>query len=66
MQRNLATKIRAKRESGLTAVRLKWDPPVYRHISELGHIQAPDLQVSTCTTYDYRENHCKIDRLIGK
>ena len=29
MQRNLATKIRAKRESGLTAVRLKRDPPVY-------------------------------------
>ena len=27
-QRNLATKIRAKRESGLTAVRLKRDPPV--------------------------------------
>ena len=26
IQRNLATKIRAKRESGLTAVRLKWDP----------------------------------------
>ena len=39
---------------------------IYRHISELGHIQAPDLQVSTCTTYDYMENHCKIDRLIGK
>ena len=29
MQRNLATKIRAKRESGLTAVWLKRDPPVY-------------------------------------
>ena len=29
MQRNLATKIRAKRESGLTAVQLKWDPPVH-------------------------------------
>ena len=29
MQRNLATKIRAKRESGLTAVRLKRDPPVF-------------------------------------
>ena len=28
MQRNLATKIRAKWESGLTAVHLKWDPPV--------------------------------------
>ena len=28
MQRNLATKIWAKQESGLTAVRLKWDPPV--------------------------------------
>ena len=28
LQRNLATKIRAKQESGLTAVRLKWDPPV--------------------------------------
>ena len=28
MQRNLATKIRDKRESGLTAVRLKRDPPV--------------------------------------
>ena len=28
MQRNLATKIRAKRESGLTTVRLKQDPPV--------------------------------------
>ena len=28
MQRNLATKIQAKRESGLTAVRLKRDPPV--------------------------------------
>ena len=39
---------------------------IYRHISELGCIQAPDLQVSTCTTYDYRENHCKIDGLIGK
>ena len=29
MQRNLATKIWAKQESGLTAVQLKWDPPVY-------------------------------------
>ena len=29
MQRNLATKIRAKREYGLTAVWLKRDPPVY-------------------------------------
>ena len=28
MQRNLATKIRAKQESSLTAVRLKRDPPV--------------------------------------
>ena len=28
MQRNLATKIWAKRESSLTAVRLKQDPPV--------------------------------------
>ena len=28
MQRNLATKIRAKRESGLTTVQLKQDPPV--------------------------------------
>ena len=28
IQRNLATKIRAKWESGLTAVWLKWDPPV--------------------------------------
>ena len=28
MQRNWATKIRAKWESGLTAVWLKWDPPV--------------------------------------
>ena len=32
MQRNLAIKIRAKRESGLTAVRLKRDPPVYWYI----------------------------------
>ena len=30
LQRNLATKIWAKRESGLTAVWLKRDPPVYR------------------------------------
>ena len=30
MQRNLATKIWAKWESGLTAVRLKRDPPVYQ------------------------------------
>ena len=29
IQRNLATKIRPKRESGLTAVRLKRDPPVW-------------------------------------
>ena len=29
MQKNLATKIRAKRESGLTTVWLKRDPPVY-------------------------------------
>ena len=29
IQRNLVTKIWAKQESGLTAVRLKWDPPVY-------------------------------------
>ena len=28
IQRNLATKIRAKWESGLTSVRLKQDPPV--------------------------------------
>ena len=31
IQRNLATKIRAKWESGLTAVWLKRDPPVYMH-----------------------------------
>ena len=37
---------------------------IYRDISELGHIQAPDLEVSTCTIYDYREKHCKIDGLI--
>ena len=35
MQRNLATKNRAKRESGLTAVRLKRDPPVYSELSVL-------------------------------
>ena len=29
IQRNLATKIQAKWESGLTTVRLKQDPPVY-------------------------------------
>ena len=29
IQRNLAAKIWAKWESGLTAVRLKWDPPVF-------------------------------------
>ena len=29
MQRNLATKIQAKWESSLTAVWLKWDPPVH-------------------------------------
>ena len=29
MQRNLATKIQAKWESGLTTVRLKQDPPVF-------------------------------------
>ena len=34
MQRNLATKIQAKWESGLTAVRLKWDPPVSWVISQ--------------------------------
>ena len=28
IQKNLATKIPAKQESSLTAVRLKWDPPV--------------------------------------
>ena len=32
IQRNLVTKIRAKQESGLTTVRLKWDPPVYKEI----------------------------------
>ena len=32
MQRNLATKILPKRESGLTAVRLKRDPPVSCHM----------------------------------
>ena len=37
MQRNLATKIRAKRESGLTAVRLKRDPPVYIKFESSGH-----------------------------
>ena len=31
MQRNLATKIRAKQESSLTTVWLKWDPPVDRN-----------------------------------
>ena len=41
MQRNLATKIQAKRESGLTAVRLKQDPPV------LGY--QPSLQ--SCLAY---------------
>ena len=34
MQRNLATKIRAKQESGLTAVRLKRDPPVLYFATE--------------------------------
>ena len=29
IQRNLATKIQAKQESGLTAVWFKWDPPVF-------------------------------------
>ena len=28
IQRNLATKIQAKQESSLTAVQLKWNPPV--------------------------------------
>ena len=37
MQKNLATKIRAKRESGLTAVRLKRDPPVF--ISSIGYFE---------------------------
>ena len=32
MQRNLATKIQPKWESGLTTVRLKRDPPVYIYI----------------------------------
>ena len=32
IQRNLATKIQAKQESGLTAVWLKQDPPVYQSI----------------------------------
>ena len=39
---------------------------IYRCISELGQIQAQDIQVSTCTTYDYREIHWEIDGLIGK
>ena len=39
---------------------------IYRCISELGCIQAQDLQVSTCTTYDYREIHCEIGGFIGK
>ena len=44
IQRNLATKIWAKQESGLTTVRLKRDPPVFilsRH--------ACDMQVYLCT-----------------
>ena len=39
---------------------------IYRAISELGCIQAPDLEVSTGIIYDYREKHCKIDGLVGK
>ena len=35
IQRNLATKIRAKQESSLTAVRLKWDPPVTNFIENI-------------------------------
>ena len=40
MQRNLATKIQAKRESGLTAVRLKRDPPVCgtNEVTGINHI----------------------------
>ena len=44
MQRNLATKIRAKWESGLTAVWLKWDPPVvtsHTDENELVHTLIP-------------------------
>ena len=37
MQKNLATKIRAKWESGLTAVRLKQDPPVFTGADIIAH-----------------------------
>ena len=38
---------------------------IYRDISELGHITVSELQVSTYTTYDIREKHCKIDGIMG-
>ena len=38
---------------------------IYRDISELGHIAVSELQVSTYTTYDIREKHCKIDGIMG-
>ena len=43
IQRNLAKKIRAKWESGLTAVWLKWDPPVYSHILFLYKVAYPNI-----------------------
>ena len=30
---------------------------IYRCISELGRIQAQDIHVNTCTTYDHRDIH---------
>ena len=38
---------------------------IYRDISELGCIAVSELQVSTYTTYDIREKHCKIDGING-
>ena len=50
IQRNLATKIRAKRESSLTGVWLKWDPPVYMSLLQIDwELPKPCWQSSAST-----------------
>ena len=55
MQRNLATKIRAKRESGLTTVWLKQDPPVIPCGNVL-HPYHPFLPPKTPCIHKYTPN----------
>ena len=70
IQRNLATKIQAKQESGLTAVRLKPDPPVigtaipYGWSIELNWLNCMScLQKNDVTSAVVQSSGCPVDQI---